>query len=108
MCVCESVCERVRACMCVHLCVSVCVSALGLEALGADERGHEGPHVEEQTDPARHHLDPEHRPAAFQNLLNLVVVVTEVDAHRPSRYIFNKCNHTKMHVLYVYVVRFGT
>lgn len=55
--------------------VSVCVCVLGLEAFGADHGGEQGPHVEDETDPAGRHLDPEHRPTAIQQLLYLMVVI---------------------------------
>lgn len=48
---------------------------LGLEAFGADHGGEQGPHVEDETDPAGRHLDPEHRPTAIQQLLYLMVVI---------------------------------
>lgn len=52
---------------------------LGFEALRADHGSDEGPHVEEETDPTGGHLDPEHRPASVQQLLNLVIVVAATE-----------------------------
>lgn len=53
----------------------VVMCGLGLKALWTDHGGDEGPHIEDETDPARGHLDPEHRPTPVQQLLNLMVVI---------------------------------
>lgn len=50
---------------------------LSLEALRTHHGSKEGHQVDEEADPAGHHLDPEHRPAPVQQLLNLVVVIME-------------------------------
>lgn len=39
---------------------SLVMCGLGLEALWAHHGSDEGPHVEDETDPAGGHLDPEH------------------------------------------------
>lgn len=39
---------------------SVVMRVLGLEALRTDHGSDEGPHVEDEADPAGGHLDPEH------------------------------------------------
>lgn len=59
----------------------VVVCLLGLEALRADHGGDESPHVEDEADPAGGHLEPEHRPAAVQQLLDLVVGVAVKRKH---------------------------
>lgn len=38
---------------------SVVMCVLGLKAFGADHGSNEGPHVDDETDPAGGHLDPE-------------------------------------------------
>lgn len=54
---------------------------LCLKPLWEEHGGHQGPHVKDETHPARCHLDPEHRPAAFQQALDPSTVVT-ADKHR--------------------------
>lgn len=56
---------------------SAVTCVLGLETLRADHGSDEGPHVEEEADPAGRHLDPEHRPAPIQQFLNLMVIIME-------------------------------
>lgn len=53
----------------------MCWCVLGLEAFRADHGGDQSPDVEDETHPARRHLDPEHRPAAIQQLIYLMVVI---------------------------------
>lgn len=54
----------------------VCV--LGLKALRAHHGSDEGAQVEDETDPAGAHLEPEHRPAPLQQFLNLMVIITAI------------------------------
>ena len=71
-------------CVCVSLCVPPWVGdsrvggllVLSLKPLWTEHGGHQGPHVEQEADPAGGHLNPEDRPAPVQQLLNLGVVVT--------------------------------
>lgn len=52
------------------------MSISGLKTLRADHGSNQSPEVEDETDPAGGHLDPEHRPAPLQKLLNLMVIIT--------------------------------
>ena len=82
-------------CVCVSVCVCVCV--LSLKALGADHGRHERAEVQDQADPAGRHLDPEHRPAAFQQLLDLMVVVATVRQQTNKTNTEKQCNCATRH-----------
>lgn len=50
--------------------------SLGFKTFWTHHWSYKGGKVEDETDPTGDHLDPEHRPASIQQLLNLMVTVT--------------------------------
>lgn len=66
--------------------------ALCFKPLWEEHGGHQGPHVEEETNPTRCHLDPEHWPAPFQQPFKISTVITakEHTVYRKSACVCRK------------------